>query len=171
MNLFCIPGIDKRGCKSSGLKLYCKYKMHLFSYKCIQFLFYHSSLRFLPLQEPEKRKVPFQGVGRTLGSTSASAEPTIASPAAPTTPAAVIVDETLPSTSVQLRLADGTRTIGRFNYHHTVNDIRSFIDGSRPGESRNYQLQVMGFPPKLLNDPQQTIEQAGLANSVVIQKF
>ncbi|KAF4372595.1 hypothetical protein F8388_027268 [Cannabis sativa] len=121
--------------------------------------------------EPEKRKVPFQGVGRTLGSTSASAEPTIASPAAPTTPAAVIVDETLPSTSVQLRLADGTRTIGRFNYHHTVNDIRSFIDGSRPGESRNYQLQVMGFPPKLLNDPQQTIEQAGLANSVVIQKF
>jgi len=30
---------------------------------------------------------------------------------------------------------------------------------------------MMGFPPKLLSDPAQTIEQAGLANSVVIQKF
>ncbi|KAL5578752.1 hypothetical protein UlMin_011194 [Ulmus minor] len=121
--------------------------------------------------EPEKQHhVPFQGVGRTLGSTSApvAPEPTIVST---TDNAAPVVDEALPSTSIQLRLADGTRLIGNFNYHHTINDIRAFINASRPEGPRNYQLQVMGFPPKRLDDPTQTIEQTGLANSVVIQKF
>lgn len=131
----------------------------------------------MPLQEPEKRQVPFQGVGRTLGSSSsatATPELTAASSSATTAPTpsmGLVVDETLPSTSIQLRLADGTRMIANFNHHHTVNDIRAFIDASRPGNMRNYQLQVMGFPPKLLTDPAQTIDQAGLANSVVIQKF
>ncbi|KAJ6416336.1 hypothetical protein OIU84_002231 [Salix udensis] len=127
--------------------------------------------------EPEKqRHVPFQGVGRTLGSSSAAlaTEPTADSAplnSAPTPFMGLVVDETLPSTSIQLRLADGTRMVTHFNNHHTVNDIRSFIDASRPGGARNYQLQLMGFPPKLLADSTQTIEQAGLANSVVIQKF
>ncbi|KAJ6769599.1 UBX DOMAIN CONTAINING PROTEIN [Salix purpurea] len=99
--------------------------------------------------EPEKqRHVPFQGVGRTLGSSSAAlaTEPTADSAplnSAPTPFMGLVVDETLPSTSIQLR----------------------------PGGARNYQLQLMGFPPKLLADSTQTIEQAGLANSVVIQKF
>lgn len=128
------------------------------------------------MQEPEKRRTPFQGVGRTLGSGSAPVrdEPTVASiplSTAPTPSAVPVVDETLPSTSIQLRLADGSRLIARLNYHHTIGDIRAFIDASRPGGPRNYQLQMMGFPPKLLSDPTQTIEQAGLANSVVIQKF
>ena len=128
------------------------------------------------LQEPEKRHVPFQGVGRTLGSSSSSAapEPTVTSTppsSAPTPSAGLLVDQSLPSTSIQFRLADGTRLVSRFNYHHTIRDIRAFIDASIPGNPRNYQLQMMGFPPKLLTDETQTIEQAGLANSVVIQKF
>ncbi|KAG6755782.1 hypothetical protein POTOM_039187 [Populus tomentosa] len=129
------------------------------------------------LHEPERqRHLPFQGVGRTLGSSSTAiaTEPTADSAplnSAPTPFMGLVVDETLPSTSIQLRLADGTRMVAHFNNHHTVNDIRSFIDASRPGAALNYQLQLMGFPPKLLTDPTQTIEQAGLANSVVIQKF
>lgn len=124
--------------------------------------------------EPEKSHVAFQGVGRTLGggTSLASSEPTI-NPTLHTTPLptrSLVVDGTLPSTSIQLRLADGTRMVTHFNYHHTVGDIRGFIDASRPDSPRNYQLQIMGFPPKLLTDPTQTIEQAGLANSVVIQK-
>ncbi|XP_022720659.1 uncharacterized protein LOC111278295 isoform X3 [Durio zibethinus] len=128
--------------------------------------------------EPEKkRQVAFQGVGRTLGSSSTSAAPetTISSTPLNTapnpSPGLVVVDESLPSTSIQLRLADGTRMIAHFNFHHTVDSVRSFINASRPGSAANYQLQIMGFPPKLLTDPTQTIEQAGLANSVVIQKF
>ncbi|KAL8209072.1 hypothetical protein R6Q57_008484, partial [Mikania cordata] len=119
------------------------------------------------------RQAAFVGVGRTLGTTATSSEESIAAPAtmAPTPFVGLVVDNTLPSTSIQLRLADGTRMISRFNYHHTISNIRSFIDASRPGGSRAYQLLTMGFPPKLLNDLNQTIEEAGLANSVVIQKL
>ncbi|XAR65692.1 hypothetical protein NMG60_11009881 [Bertholletia excelsa] len=125
--------------------------------------------------EPEKCQVPFQGVGRTLGGSTAPAatEPTGEAPlgSAPTPSNGLVVDPNLPSTSIQLRLADGTRMISHFNYHHTVGDIRAFIDASRPGGNRTYRLQTVGFPPKQLTDPSQTIEQAGLANSVVIQKL
>ncbi|KAJ6767423.1 PLANT UBX DOMAIN-CONTAINING PROTEIN 5 [Salix purpurea] len=44
----------------------------------------------------------------------------------------LVVDETLPSTSIQLRLADETCMVAHFNNSNTVNDIRSFIDASRP---------------------------------------
>ncbi|CAH8315314.1 unnamed protein product [Eruca vesicaria subsp. sativa] len=126
--------------------------------------------------EREKLTVAFQGVGRTLGGASSSTLPNLSNladvAAVPSTSSqSLVVDETLPATSIQLRLADGTRMVARFNNHHTVNDIRAFIDFSRPGNPVNYSLQVMGFPPKPLTDPLQTIDQAGLANSVVIQKF
>ncbi|CAJ1962567.1 unnamed protein product [Sphenostylis stenocarpa] len=125
--------------------------------------------------EPEKQHVPFQGVGRTLGSSSTSVAPDPTAAAtlttAPTPSAGLVVDQSLPSTSIQVRLADGTRLISHFNHHHTISDIRGFIDASRTGGRQNYQLQMMGFPPKVLTDETQSIEQAGLANSVVIQKF
>ncbi|KAK4369357.1 hypothetical protein RND71_013149 [Anisodus tanguticus] len=125
---------------------------------------------------PEKRRVLFQGVGRTLGSTSITEQVdsigAISSfTAAPSPSVGLVVDQSQPSTSIQLRLADGTRMVSRFNYQHTVRDIRGFIDASRPGGSRSYELQTVGFPPKQLSDLDQTVEQAGLANSVVIQKL
>lgn len=125
------------------------------------------------LQEPEKPQVPFQGVGRTLGSssTAGTSELSASAPINTQTPSTFLVDESLPSTSLQLRLADGTRIVALFNYHHTVGDIRAFIDASRPSAIGDYQLQTVGFPPKILSDPSQTIEQAGLANSVVMQKL
>ncbi|CAB4304619.1 unnamed protein product [Prunus armeniaca] len=129
--------------------------------------------------EPVKRHVAFQGVGRTLGessSTSAAAtSESIAADlplrAAPLPSMGLTVDQSLPSTSIQLRLADGTRMVSRFNYHHTIRDIHAFIDASRPDGARSYRLQTMGFPPKQLSDLDQTIEQAGIANSVIIQKL
>ncbi|CAH8391179.1 unnamed protein product [Eruca vesicaria subsp. sativa] len=126
--------------------------------------------------EPPKPKNSFQGVGRTLGASgSGSAAEPQAPPAqmntAPAPSVGLVVDQAAPTTSIQLRLADGTRLVSRFNNHHTVRDVRGFIDASRPGGSREYQLLTMGFPPKQLTDLDQTIEQAGIANSVVIQKF
>jgi UBX domain-containing protein 1 len=129
-------------------------------------------------RKPEKRKTPFQGVGRTLGNNSsadpANTEATVVSTiltSAPSPLVGLIVDTSVPTTSIQLRLADGTRMVSRFNFYHTISDIRAFIDASRPGGQRNYQLQMMGFPPKQLTDLNDTVEQAGIANSVVIQKF
>lgn len=123
---------------------------------------------------PQKRQVSFHGVGRTLGgvsNTGPDAVDTTVLNTAPPPTMGLVVDQSLPCTSIQLRLADGTRMVSRFNHHHTIRDIRGFIDASRPGGPRSYQLQTVGFPPKQLADLDQTIEQAGLANSVVIQKL
>ncbi|KAL1562365.1 plant UBX domain-containing protein 4-like [Salvia divinorum] len=128
-------------------------------------------------KEPPKKSLPFQGVGRTLGGTSDTVAPMEASSvhtvltAAPTPSPGLVVDQAQPSTSIQLRLADGTRMVSRFNNHHTIRDIRGFIDASRPDGPRTYQLQSMGFPPKQLIDLDQTIDETGIANSVVIQKL
>ncbi|KZT64686.1 SEP-domain-containing protein [Daedalea quercina L-15889] len=81
------------------------------------------------------------------------------------------VDQSLPTTSVQVRLADGTRMVCRMNLTHTVGDIRNFINASRPENlTREYTIQTT-FPVKVLDDDSKTIEQAGLANAVVVQRW
>ncbi|XP_057247952.1 plant UBX domain-containing protein 4 [Beta vulgaris subsp. vulgaris] len=130
--------------------------------------------RYENCPEPKKRRIAFEGVGRTLGTSSlvsSGPAPATALNSAPSPLMGLVVDDKLPSTSIQLRVADGTRTALRFNYHHTIRDIHAFIDASMPARTGAYTLQMMGFPPKQLTDLDQTIEQAGLANSVVILKF
>ena len=39
----------------------------------------------------------------------------------------VPLDPTQPTVTVQIRLADGTRLVSKFNHTHTVNDIRQLI--------------------------------------------
>ncbi|XP_062229327.1 plant UBX domain-containing protein 4-like [Phragmites australis] len=117
--------------------------------------------------EPVKCAAPFQGERRTLGTPSDNTTNAAASSmvAAPRT---ITVDDSLPSTSLQIRFADGSRLVARFNTSHTIDDVRTFIDATRP-EASDYTLQA-GFPPKPLDDVNKTIEEAGLANSVIIQK-
>ncbi|KAL0353255.1 UNVERIFIED_CONTAM: Plant UBX domain-containing protein 4 [Sesamum angustifolium] len=67
-------------------------------------------------------------------------------------PSSLVVDTSLPSTTIQLRLADGTRMIAHFKPPQYIADIRSFIDASRRGRSTSYQLRTVGFPPKVLTD-------------------
>ncbi|CAO1623333.1 unnamed protein product [Parajaminaea phylloscopi] len=122
----------------------------------------------------------FSGGGNRLGSpapavasTSASTGAASAAPSAAQQSAAQApqVDEAKPVTQVQIRLADGSRLLGRFNHDHTVADIRSFIDASQAaGGSRSYALQA-SFPPKPVEDEQQTLKDAGLINAVVLQKW
>ncbi|CAO1628911.1 unnamed protein product [Jaminaea pallidilutea] len=87
-------------------------------------------------------------------------------------PQEVSVDESKPTTRIQIRLADGTRLVGRFNQEqHTVAHIRGFINASSPGMSaRSYALQT-SFPPKAIEDESQTLKDAGLVNAVVQQKW
>ncbi|KAI0919984.1 hypothetical protein AcV5_001914 [Taiwanofungus camphoratus] len=81
------------------------------------------------------------------------------------------VDQTLPTTSVQIRLADGTRMVCRMNLTHTVHDIRNFINASRPeNNARPYTIGTT-FPNRILNNDTQTIKDAGLVNSVVVQRW
>ncbi|EDQ99699.1 uncharacterized protein LACBIDRAFT_241285, partial [Laccaria bicolor S238N-H82] len=81
------------------------------------------------------------------------------------------VDQTQPTTSVQIRLADGTRMVARMNLTHTILDIRNFINASRPENLvRPYEIATT-FPNRVLDDTSATIKDAGLVNSVVIQKW
>ena len=127
---------------------------------------------------PEPKYRAFQGSGRTLGGTSgpspeaAAAAPT---PGPSSSDAAAgtgewSVDENTPSTSIQLRLRDGSRIVGKFNLTHAVSDIRNFIRVSSPANGTGaYTLQLSGFPPKKLEDDAQLVSD-GLANSVIIQR-
>ncbi|VAI90412.1 unnamed protein product [Triticum turgidum subsp. durum] len=126
--------------------------------------------------EPVKRPAPFQGGGRILAAPSENSAPSgislaasASSTATTTAPKTITVDDSLPSTSLQIRFADGSRVVGRFNTSHTISDVRAFIYTTRPGETSDYTLQV-GFPPKPLDDATKTIEEAGVANSVIIQR-
>ncbi len=40
--------------------------------------------------------------------------------------------ESEPTTSLQLRLPDGSRMVARFNHTHTLRDVRRFVRASRP---------------------------------------
>ncbi|KAI0631778.1 hypothetical protein C8Q77DRAFT_1159522 [Trametes polyzona] len=81
------------------------------------------------------------------------------------------VDQTKPTTSVQIRLADGTRMVARVNLTHTVGDIRNFINASRPENNARPYVIMTTFPNRTLEDETQSIEAAGLANSVVVQRW
>lgn len=43
-------------------------------------------------------------------------------------PNPVEIDNSKPTTNIQIRLADGSRLVGTFNHHHTIGDIRRFIN-------------------------------------------
>ncbi|BGP27681.1 protein phosphatase regulator [Rhodotorula toruloides] len=136
---------------------------------------------------------PFSGSGNRLGSGSPYPESSPAPSPAPATsgstrmfsgligdpkaPDAPVngevkfeVDRNEPATQVQIRLRNGDRMVATFNHTHTVGDIRRYINASRPGEaSISYALQTT-FPSRDLTDDSQTIKDAGLMGSVVVQR-
>ncbi|KAL0094693.1 hypothetical protein F4703DRAFT_1820128 [Phycomyces blakesleeanus] len=118
---------------------------------------------------PKSPPKPFESAGHRLGSPASyipstpGAFPTSSSVEAPR------VDASQPTTSIQIRLADGTRLVAKLNHTHTVGDIRQYIEASHP-DQRPYVLQTT-FPVKVLENSNQTIKDAGLLNSVVVQRY
>jgi UBX domain-containing protein 1 len=117
-------------------------------------------------KEPPKTLKAFSGEGYSLSSTTTTTSTTPV--AKPASSGPVVVNPSLPTTTIQIRLADGQKLIGTFNHSHTIQDIRSFIENSHPS---NFAYDLMtSFPQKLLGNETQTVSEAGLLNSVVIQK-
>lgn len=117
------------------------------------------------------RQAAFVGQGRTLGS-SRGAETSAAPGSSQQQQAAATwtgVDDSQPTTSLQLRLADGSRLVARFNHTHTLGHVRSFISTARSDITGPYTLAT-AFPPKTLDDDSVTLVDAGLLNAVLIQK-
>ena len=81
------------------------------------------------------------GTFPSSGTIRASATP-LAEPSAerPSLTTRFEVDQSQPTTSVQIRLADGTRLVCRMNLTHTVGDIRNFINA----------YVLLWFPPESL---------------------
>lgn len=108
----------------------------------------------------------FTGQGRRLSDSATVQTPVPSSK--PVRPQSEL-DESKPVTSIQIRLGDGSRLVGKFNTTHTVADIRSFILKSKPSLKSPFQL-VTSFPPKPLSDDSQTVEEAGLLNAAISVK-
>jgi UBX domain-containing protein 1 len=132
---------------------------------------------------PKKKFVPFSGQGQRLGSlTPGETHPDLAAAAPAAAPAAaasssqpagpsVNLDSSAPTTNLQIRLGDGTRLVSRFNHTHTIGDVYAFVNASSvSSRSRAYVLQT-AFPTTELKDHAQTLKEAGLINSVVIQRW
>ena len=81
---------------------------------------------------------------------------------------AIVVDESAPTTTIQLVLADKSKLRQKFNLTHTVMDIYQHVQHASK-VSTPFDL-LSGFPPKALTDASATISAAGLAGASVTQK-
>ena len=110
----------------------------------------------------------FEGEGTSLGSSGTpAAEGGVITPDGTAT--APAVDESQPTTSIQVRLANGKRLIVKVNQTATVGDVAAAVNASGDAGDGPYTLNA-GFPPRPVEDLTQTVVEAGLAGSVVNQK-
>lgn len=122
--------------------------------------------------KPPKRKMGgFTGSGHRLGSpvpgevATEAQEPVAAPVAAP----AKVEDQGEGDTKLQIRLADGTRIIHKFNSSDPVQLIYDLVT-SHTSDSRPFFLSLP-FPVKPLDDKEISIKDAGLLNAAVIQRW
>ena len=135
--------------------------------------------------QPKKKYMPFGSGGQRLGSPTpgvsgrraepATAPAPAAAPAgaATTQAAAVDVNESQPTLSLQIRLGDGTRLPARFNTTHTIGDVYTFVAASNPqSQSRSWVLMTT-FPSKELSDKSQVLGDLSefKRGGVVVQKW
>ncbi|XP_011259888.1 NSFL1 cofactor p47 isoform X2 [Camponotus floridanus] len=127
---------------------------------------------------PSKTKVKaFSGKGHMLGSPS----PATVGMTVPTDPAdqaaneaqarkELNVDTSKPTTTLQIRLADGSTVKAQFNLSHTIADLRRYIITMRPQYAlRDFSLLTV-YPTKELTEDK-TIEESGLQNSAIMQRL
>lgn len=114
---------------------------------------------------PPKPK-PFAGEGRTMRDESAAS----ATPAAAVEGAAeLVVDADAPTTTLQIRLADGSRKVVKANHTHTVLQLTQHVATLSPPGSA-FVLKA-GFPPKALADMSATLKDAGVLGDSITQSM
>ncbi|DBA79778.1 hypothetical protein WJX77_003560 [Trebouxia sp. C0004] len=112
----------------------------------------------------DKASSTFQGAGHTLSGSGGGSAPSPRQ-AAPAKQASTGIDESQPATTLQIRLADGSKLTGRFNLTQTVQDVKKFIDASS-SQGGNYKLTT-SYPRKELTDLFQTLQAADVADTVL----
>ncbi|CAH2285266.1 UBX domain-containing 2B [Pelobates cultripes] len=124
--------------------------------------------------KPKLRFKAFSGEGQKLGSLTPEIISTPSSPEEENKTFLNIdveLDEHVPTTKIQIRLADGSRLIQRFNLSHRIMDVRNFILQSRSEFAHTEFTLVTTFPSIELTDENQTLEEANIFNTVIIQRL
>jgi UBX domain-containing protein 1 len=80
------------------------------------------------------------------------------------------IDPSLPQTTIQLRLADGTRLVTQFNLSSTMEDVYSFVSQARPTQGREFVLQTI-FPTRVLERGNNTVEKEGLNGGTIVMRW
>lgn len=126
-------------------------------------------------QKSKPRVFGFHGSGNRLGS-PVPGEPTTVEEAIEKYTSVPEIDKESKDvivegdTSIQIRFADGSKIVQKFNSTDSVQVVFDFVT-SQSNTTRSWTL-VTSFPPKPLDDQKEiTIESAGLKNSVVTQKW
>jgi UBX domain-containing protein 1 len=81
------------------------------------------------------------------------------------------IDQSQPTTSLQIRLADGSRLIAKFNHSHRISDVRQYVITARPDYASTPFVLMTTFPSAELTDEKQTLADAKLLNAVLVQRL
>ena len=118
----------------------------------------------------------FSGLGQSLGGNSTSSSSTtpsngIITPSSTTSSSeeAPIINESKPSTTIQIRLLNRQRLIVKCNLDDTIQTLVRHIEASGHSGNEPYVLSS-GYPPVVLDDLNKTIDECGLKGAQVIQK-
>lgn len=112
---------------------------------------------------PKPAMVSFSGAGHTLGGPQTNGM-------ASTTAKKLIVDDSAPTTTVQVRTHNGQRLIIKANQTHTVGDLRAHIALECPAGGKSFELRTT-FPSQALTDDTLTLKDAGLLNAAIVQRI
>lgn len=125
----------------------------------------------------ERKLQAFSGEGHRLGApspetiSSDQTQPVPTSSSTSNVQSSLIIDESQPNTTIQVRLVDNSRMVVRANLSNRVGDIVSHIRAIRPQYSESNFVLATTFPAKELTDLDQSVEEAKLANASVLQKM
>ena len=81
---------------------------------------------------------------------------------------ALKVDPNQPTTSIQIRLNDGSRLVLKLNQSHTVADLRRYVVIARPEYATQTFALMSTFPNKELTDDSASVKDAGLLGSALL---
>ncbi|KAJ0408563.1 hypothetical protein ATCC90586_009584 [Pythium insidiosum] len=119
---------------------------------------------------PAPAYTAFAGQGQTIGSASYAADAVVSSASEVSASSRPVVDDKQPTTTLQIRLHNGTRLRETLNLTHTIRDLHAIIHLNGAG-AQAYTL-LAGFPPRPVSTQMdQTIDAAGLKGAAVTQKL
>ncbi|CAF0710617.1 unnamed protein product [Brachionus calyciflorus] len=132
----------------------------------------HREEEFVP---PKKQYVLYNTEGHKLGSPTPTVSTTLSASETENAENAakreLNLDESKPTTQIQVRLSNGSRMVIKANQTHHISDLRKYINRARPEySSRNYSLMT-SFPNKEITNEAQSLAEANVLNAVIIQKL